>query len=314
MSTKAIQNNQPIHWILDWDGTITKKDTLDSLVSIAATAKPTFPTREHWTSVSQAYIDDYSRTLKQLSPDGSLPTTVVEEKRLLEKLREVEQRSLDRVSSSGIFAGLTGQAINTGAHQVIASHQVELRNGSSSFFQYIHSQGSDPVILSVNWSRHFIRSCLSAASISLPRSCIHTNELDQIDSGNPSNGHIVSADPSGDVIISSGDKLRTLEQMRTSHFHARSGETTPIVYVGDSWTDIECLLAADLGICIRDEPVGSSQRKLMEALERLGVECPRLRDWKNSDAKGIAWARDFCEIKDWVDSLSMQGASIKYAH
>jgi 2-hydroxy-3-keto-5-methylthiopentenyl-1-phosphate phosphatase len=304
MSTKTFKRNQPIHWILDWDGTITKKDTLDSLVSIAATAKPNFPTREHWTRVSQAYVDDYSKTLEQLSPDGSLPTTIGAEKRLLGKLRDVEQRSLDRVSSSGIFAGLTGQTINTGAHQAIASHQVELRNGSSSFFQHVQSQGSDPVILSVNWSRHFIQSCLFAASISLPHSCIHSNELDQIDSGNPSNGHIVSTDPSEDVIISSGDKLRALEHMRTSHSNTRSSETPPIVYVGDSWTDIECLLAADLGICVRDEPAGSSQKKLIEALDRLGVECPRLRDWKNTNKGGIVWARDFCEIKDWVDSLS----------
>jgi len=74
------------------------------------------------------------------------------------------------------------------------------------------------------------------------------------------------------------------------------------VYVGDSWTDIECLLAADLGICIRDSPMGSSQAKLAEALTRLGISCLRLKDYKDADEWGVVWASDFAEICDWVES------------
>ena len=78
--------------------------------------------------------------------------------------------------------------------------------------------------------------------------------------------------------------------------------TAPKVYIGDSWTDIESLLAADLGICIRDDPMGSSQRKLAEALERLSIPCPRLRDWEQNDEPSVVWVSDFGEIMDWIET------------
>ncbi|KAF5850369.1 hypothetical protein GGP41_002615 [Bipolaris sorokiniana] len=297
MSTKPLFNkDQPIHWILDWDGTVTKKDTLDALVSISAAEKPEFPTMDHWKSVSQAYMDDYTATLKQLIPTGALPTTIVEEKQLLAKLKEVEQRSLDRVHSSAIFTNLTHQGIELGASRVLELGQMQLRTGFPSFFKHIQSREGDAfAMLSVNWSRHFIHSCLAASKISVASHAILSNEFDGISAGVPSSGRIVAA-ASGelDPIVSSGDKLRNFEQMQELN--------GPKVYIGDSWTDIECLLAADLGICIRDDPMGSSQKTLADALTRLGVPCPKLRDRRQYKDHGIVWARDFTEILEWMEN------------
>jgi 2-hydroxy-3-keto-5-methylthiopentenyl-1-phosphate phosphatase len=300
MSTKSPFNKaSPIHWILDWDGTITKKDTLDALVNISAATKPDFPTRDHWNNVSKAYMDDYTDTLSRLAPNGNLPTTISGEKHLLAQMKAVEQRSLDRVSSCGIFAGLTKQAINAGAEQAITSRAVELRNGFPEFFGNIrhHHKDNGLMLLSVNWSRTFIQSCLRAADmVHVPICTIISNELDGIEAGEPSTGTIVSVDdPSEGLIMSSGDKIERMKRMQLQ------GQK---VYVGDSWTDIECLLAADLGICIRDDPIGSSQKKLAEALTRLGVSCPRLRDYKDADEWSVVWARDFAEIQDWIASRS----------
>lgn len=84
----------------------------------------------------------------------------------------------------------------------------------------------------------------------------------------------------------------------------------PIVYVGDSWTDIEALLAADLGICVRDEPLGESQRQLTDALERVGVRCLRLRElgeWRVGEGRGeegggrVVWVRDWEEIREFSE-------------
>ena len=300
MSTKPpLNRSSPIHWILDWDGTITKKDTLDALVNISAATKPSFPTHDYWNNVSRAYVDDYTATLAQLAPNGTLPSTVTGEKHLLAQMGAVEQRSLDRVSSSGIFAGLTRDAIGAGAKQAIHSRAVELRTGFQDFFRHIqHDRKTDEfMLLSVNWSRTFIQSCLGAAIIvDVPTSSVMANELDNIEAGESSTGRIISTvhDDAG-IIMSSGDKLEKMKQTQLK------GQT---VYVGDSWTDIECLLAADLGICIRDEPVGSSQRKLAESLTRLGVSCPHLSDYKEADEWGVVWARDFAEIQDWIASES----------
>jgi hypothetical protein len=146
-------------------------------------------------------------------------------------------------------------------------------------------------VLSVNWSRHFISSCLKANGAELDSDLIFANELDGIAEGEPSTGQISPDDHI--KIISSGDKLRYLERMREEN-------PAPIVYVGDSWTDIECLLAADLGICIRNEPMGSSQKKLAEALERLGVMCPHILDQSGAAQSQIVWAKDFTEISKWM--------------
>jgi 2-hydroxy-3-keto-5-methylthiopentenyl-1-phosphate phosphatase len=293
MSTKAYRPSQETHstrWILDWDGTITRKDTLDTLVHIAANTKPDFLTPGHWKRVSQAYMDDYTATLKGLAPNSDLPTTIEEETALLKTLKEVEQKSLDRVGESGIFAGLRESDLEIGASQAIKDKKVELREGFSSFYQSVSKDNL--TILSVNWSRHFIYSCLKACDIEIPPSAILSNELSNISSGSESTGYIMSANLPHAMIISSSDKLERLEDIR------RNAKENPIVYVGDSWTDIECLLAADLGICIRDEPMGSSQRQLAEALERLGVRCPRLKQRVVGDDGKLFWARDFTEIHE----------------
>jgi 2-hydroxy-3-keto-5-methylthiopentenyl-1-phosphate phosphatase len=318
---KPSKRKQPIHWILDWDGTITKKDTLNTLVSIAASTKPDFPTQEHWQRVSKAYMDDYTSTLQDLAPNNNLSKTLEEEKALLQNLKAVEQRSLHRVASSSIFSGLTKDALEEGAAQAITSEDVELRSGFTSFYQAIQSQSRSPspsrprsprpesqshnlTILSVNWSRHFIASCLSASGISLQEDRILSNELSNLASGYPSSGYIMSADPSSSpdsTIVSSGDKFLRLEALRKNN--TKEMRPKMLVYVGDSWTDIECLVAADLGICVRDEEMGSSQRQLAEALERLGVKCVTLSEWK--EGKGnIAWVRDFAEIQSWMESDS----------
>ena len=45
------------------------------------------------------------------------------------------------------------------------------------------------------------------------------------------------------------------------------------VFVGDGVTDLEALLAVDVGVFLRGEGRGRGQRELRECLERVGVEC-----------------------------------------
>jgi len=288
--------SQPIHWILDWDGTITRRDTLDALVSIAASAKRDSPVLEEWERVSEAYMTDYTEALEKLATGGRLPTTIQEERRLLKSLKSVEQASLDRVSASGIFAGLTQKLLDEGASDVVNSKKVEIRNGFADFLKLKRTSHHDTLdLLSVNWSRHFIDSCLKAASAPIDKNSIYANELDGIDSNHVSQGKISPEGDSEMTIISSGDKLEYMARLREQ-------DNRPIIYVGDSWTDIECLLKADLGICIRDRPIGSSQKKLAERLESLGVSCPHLSNWRTADEWHVVCAGDFDEIRGWMQA------------
>lgn len=303
MSTKPPSLKRPIHWILDWDGTITQNDTLNALVNIAASSKPSFPTTSQWKSVVDAYISDYTSTLHSLTPNGTLPSTIEAERNLLQDLKPAEQRSLDRVFASQIFKDLTRPDIEDDAKKAIESGEISLRPGFLDFFHSISHQSSDVDvqnstfhILSVNWSRHFISSCLLASSIHLNSSHILANELDGITEGRISSGEI---SPEENLkIISSGDKLRHLKAIRE-----KAGGEGSVVYVGDSWPDIECLIDADVGICMRDEETGSSQRKLGEALERIGVVCLKLGEKGGMGKEGVRWARDFVEIRRWADGI-----------
>ncbi|KAJ4338972.1 hypothetical protein N0V95_007917 [Ascochyta clinopodiicola] len=313
MTAKSpLDPNQPIHWVLDWDGTITRRDTLDALVSIAASSKPSSPVLDEWKRVSEAYMTDYTAAIEKLAPGGHLPKTVPKERDLLGALKTVEQASLDRVSSSGIFAGLTRKLLAEGAKRVIDSRKVELRRGFSKFLQHMQSRDRDELdILSVNWSRHFIRSCLEVGEVCVRPQAVYANELDGIEKDLVSTGKISPDENSEMKIISSGDKLEYLMRLQRLNSASRNespSSSRPIIYVGDSWTDIECLLEADLGICVRDDPIGSSQRKLAERLQSLGIHCPRLQDWKSADEWQVVWASDFAEIQTWIEA---RNASIR---
>lgn len=302
---RSVNPTQPTHWILDWDGTITRRDTLDALVSIAASSKPDSPILDKWKSVSEDYVSDYTAAMEKLAPGGELPKDVQGEKVFLQALSSVEQASLDRVSSSGIFAGLTRKLIDEGANDLVGTGKIELRNGVLKFLRYTQSRDHDDLdILSVNWSRHFIHSCLRAGTALVDQGTIYANELDGIERNLTSMGKI---SPEGDAemhIISSGDKLEYLVRLRKHGCEFRNVSldlAKQIIYIGDSWTDIESLLEADLGICIRDDPIGSSQKKLAQRLEDLGIHCPHLQDWREADAQQVVWARDFAEVQEWVE-------------
>ncbi|KAF2242690.1 hypothetical protein BU26DRAFT_130521 [Trematosphaeria pertusa] len=299
----------PIHWVLDWDGTITKRDTLDALVNIATECKPNEPISENWKRVTQAYLSDYEATLKNRTPRDKLPSTISEEKTLLKILEEVEQRSLDRVAESGIFKGVTAKQLEDGAATAIESGRVEMRQGCVEFLQHVHSRIEHPnddadaiSIVSVNWSQRFIAGCLKASHIDCeqtPLRSIFANELEGVSGNEPSSGRICAG---RDLrILSSHDKLVCLKTLRRNS--SRKGKPLPVVYVGDSWTDFECLIAADLGICIRDEPMTSTQKKLADSLIGVGIQCLHLREAQKADNWEVVWAHDFQEIKEWMEKM-----------
>ncbi|KAF2644278.1 hypothetical protein P280DRAFT_466933 [Massarina eburnea CBS 473.64] len=291
----------PIHWILDFDGTITKRDTLNTLVNISAQNRPDSNVLAEWKRVSQAYMDDYKATMQNALPkDTHRPSTIASEKLILGITEEVERRSLDRVSESRLFAGLTGTILYEGARRAVETGEVQLRDGFQDFFRHVQDKQHAFHILSVNWSQRFIAACLHASGTVLPQklSSVYSNELDGTEESMPSSGAIVPSSGNDSLIVSSRNKLSVLS-------HLREHEQTPIVYIGDSWTDFECLLAADLGICIRDDPMTSTQRTLAESLERVGVKCAHLEEINRIDHSAVFWTRDFHEVSAWLESPAL---------
>lgn len=351
-----LDTNQPIDWYLDWDGTITKRDTLDALVNISAQQNTDVDVHKVWPELGRKYMEDAKSLFEEIMKQP--PATVDDEKEFLKVMEAVEIRSVDRVSSSGIFKGLVPQDIIQGAKRAVEREDVQIRRGYKEFVDSIVARasgnGNSPddshnraktgdviprkdlfTIISVNWSARFIEECMRAAEI-LPSTQqinlqICANELENITPNTipeqrskpsststsphpdkesqptppPSTGHIIPSPSTPSRILFSRDKLHLFSQTSAPN---EKGDPVPRIYIGDSWTDFECLLAADLGICIRDEPMTEAQRKLEDSFRRVGIRCCWLLDLvdRSEGEVGmeegcVVWVRDFGEINVWLE-------------
>ncbi|ORY12084.1 HAD-like domain-containing protein [Clohesyomyces aquaticus] len=281
-----------IHFVLDWDGTLTQHDTLEALVSVAMWAKPNTGVPDRWHRVSETFVADYAEALLTHKPEGT--PTVAKERKWLKDVGEVEKTSVNRVNDSGIFENVSASQMQAGAVRACTAGKVELRKGVGDFFEYVRTHS-----VSNNNERYLDVDCRQPNHIS-----IYANELEgmsrNFSSGMEYNSGLLGTERTN-TINTSHDKLTYLQRIRK--VSPWTMKPIPIVYVGDSWTDFECLLAADLGICIRDGPMNSAQKKLHDSLQRLGIKCPHLRDYKTVDEWGVVWARDFREIRDWVAGM-----------
>ncbi|KAK5011470.1 hypothetical protein LTR28_002328 [Elasticomyces elasticus] len=131
---------------------------------------------------------------------------------------------------------------------------------------------------------------------------IMANEIEGLDEPEGSNGQLSKNGRGG--IRTSADKLERLRFIQRPTDSAKSpelcAESAPsIVYVGDSATDLECILAADVGICIRDEPMGTGQKELAATFDRLGVAVLHINECQATNTSAtplVWWARDLQEI------------------
>lgn len=286
------QQIRPLHIVLDFDGTLTSADTtavLGSITSISGTR-----TAMSWDEILSAYMSDYNAHRGQYVPSLAERTTLAEEAGWLNSLRPIEQRSSRRVEEAGVFRGVTAGMIAELAKSEIDSEGIKMRKGWKDLLCIPSFRPSTQIsILSVNWSRTFIRQVLLAAARkelgrgamelegNINSVAIYANEIEGLDRRNGSDGKLGS----GSGIRTSGDKLSCLEGMISRTALKQNGEFTDglqsesdntekpmTVYVGDSPSDLECIAAADLGVCVRDEQMGSGQRELAACFERIGID------------------------------------------
>ena len=311
---------KPINLVLDWDGTITAKDTMFAYGKIADIRDARLNRKQNGSKLfegfGKAWMDDYSKHEQAYRPMAHERKEVVQESAWLRSLSSVESNSAERVESSGFFAGVTHNDISVAARELLETGAFTLRPGWHDLFLRAQD-GSSPrpissnSILSVNWSESFIRASLKAAATSsglddrllpaLDTLPIAANEISGIHEPGGSSGRLTDANHA--IIRTSFDKL--------SNFLSREGLYN--IYVGDSATDFDCLLAADLGICIRDDPMGSSAKTLAEMMSRVGHvvhHVDTMKTWQqlNASEANILWAKDLYETASLLDRLQGQPA------
>lgn len=315
------RTKRPIQLIVDWDGTLTRKDTMSILADIGYTEQArqgiTVPP---WIEFGSAYMKDYSSHEEGYQPRKHERTMIPQERMFLASLRPVEVASAQRVQDSRLFRGVTRKGIREAAFDALSSGKLQLRRGWCESFSVILEKDTASTarnsleILSVNWSQQFIKECLEAAAkeqgdmvvaqkIAIGSVPINANEIQGEDEKlptEPCTGALVRA--SGRDIRTSADKLSRLPRRCRQNLDVeermRSSLDEPmVVYVGDSTTDLECLLAADVGICMRDEPMGSSQKELAQTLDRLSIAVRGPRDHMGpADGHALYWVQDFVQV------------------
>lgn len=315
MSASAT-SHRPIRLILDFDGTLTTTDTLAPLSQIGydhAARHHKSSTLPPWSDIVSAYLSDYQAHSSSYVPTPEARSTAAQEAAWLNSLQPIEKASMARAIKAGIWDGVTESEIQDAADRAVESGNVNLRRGWAGLIRRMRSsEGATVEIVSVNWSRCWIRGILQAASrsvggeerLQLDEVPIYANELPSVveNLGDANDRR----SPGADIVLrTSGGKLRQLHERQPDNI-ASIQDKPFVVYIGDSTTDLECLIEAELGICIRDESMGGSQKELAQTLARLKMDVEWIGGLHSSESQKkphIVWARDFVEIETHLLSL-----------
>ncbi|KAB8360704.1 hypothetical protein FH972_024440 [Carpinus fangiana] len=325
MATGALR---PIRLFLDFDGTITRKDTMNLVARIGYRAQERkrdgqsqeFPPWEHFVDT---YMADYSDHVSRYRPVKEDRSTVEQEIMYLRSFRPIEDASMSRVVASGLFKDVAASHIESFAQECLrqqddAHWQVSRRPGLHKLLKSLQvrqeqAMSQQPIchVISVNWSRIWIQAMLELGGDGCPPLLttdgktksnirIYANELSKTDKESG------TSDLTGTTINckTGEDKVK---QMRCVIEEGNREQNCALnIYVGDSATDLECLLEADIGICIRDDPMGSGQKDLAEICGRVGLQVAHISDASDPDkatARILYWARDYHEVLVWIKSL-----------
>jgi len=288
---------------IDFDGTITQMDTINVLAHYAVTRHDggRAAARQAWETILAEYVADHGRHLATYEPKAVDRTTLSQELEYLESLRPVEQASAERVAASELFRGLGDldlerfgveaarrgrPGIDSGLDDGTAAHDMVLpRKGFAEFIVEMGKRRPDwgLGLVSINWSRAFVEGVLKAVGVDDGK---FNKRINTVRFGD---GSIVRPSEMGcggatAPLMTARDKAMALANMMEQQ------EAQRCVYIGDSVTDISCLLESSLGIVVADGPL----TQLLKTLDRLGFDVPHVYEWK--DGMKLAWARDFDEI------------------
>jgi len=282
-----------LHLIFDFDGTITRADTINTLATSAVALQRSRTGRElgpEWDAVAREYWAELAAYKDAYVPEEQRRTCVGQEARFLKGLKGLEDASLDRVSRAGIFAGLSEADLRQLGADAVAAGDVVVRDGFGELLDLARQRGWKTDIVSVNWSCAFISGVLGTTRQQHQDQPIRiiANETD------PLGGQISGPSFLGTRLTTSADKFRAMRHLLAGH----GDDTQHVVYFGDSTTDLECLLHARRGIVLASS---EDQSSLLQTLRRVDhpvahVGTPPPPHQESQANNYTSWARDFNEV------------------
>jgi thiamine phosphate phosphatase / amino-HMP aminohydrolase len=271
------------HLILDWDGTLTVKDTMSVLAELpnarnerlrktCPDSVPPGDPKTQWNAIVEGYMNDSNAHKREEDFPNEYPDTPGGLESWLESLKGVEYASARRAEKSGFFRGVKAEDIESTVRKAFATGALKLRPGWEQLIGFAvrpnASSGDKVSIISVNWSESFIRWALYIAAERMEnqpdkqRLCeyinnmhIHANEIHGLPSPLGSSGRLISR-----VRTAEEKKLAMEEAISQHHDSLPRGQDFfgPFTfYVGDSATDFMCFTYRYLdgrGFWIYDAP------------------------------------------------------------
>ncbi|UNI20967.1 hypothetical protein JDV02_007006 [Purpureocillium takamizusanense] len=281
-----------LHLIFDFDGTITRADTINTLATSAIALQRSRTGRDlapAWDAAVREYLAEYAAHRDSYVPEEQRRTCVGQEARFLKSLKGLEDASLDRVSRAGIFAGLSEADLRQLGADAAAAGDIVVRDGFGELLHLAHQRGWKTDIVSVNWSCAFISGVLGTASHQYQDQPVRiiANETD------PLNGHISGPSFLGTRLTTSTDKFRAMRHLLAGH----GDDTLHVVYFGDSTTDLECLLHARRAVVLASNEDRSSLLQTLGRVDHPVAHIDAQPPHQESQANNYtSWARDFNEV------------------
>ncbi len=217
---------------------------------------------------------------------------------------------MERVEAAGLFRGVGARDVERAAARAVEGGGVVLRDGVEGLLGRVLGSGGGGggavCVVSVAWSRRFVRGVLEGwarregwggggGGWVVGGVEVRANEIE--------GGGLDRVFGAAGGIWTAGDKVRVMRDVVEAAAAGDGGgdeSESRTIYIGDSTTDLACLLEADVGICIRDEAMTGEQRELQGTLKRVGVECLHVGRFRDGDVedggKRLWWARDFEEV------------------
>ena len=168
-----------------------------------------------------------------------------------------------RVERGGLFKGMTKQSLLERAKD---TSLLSLQNGTNDFLQKFRGKWG---ILSVGWSATFIKTALTSRGVHLDdtNTPIVANEV-EFDEHDIGTGNLSKHEANTEGIRIASDKLREMRKMLATWRQdtpSSTNEEELVVYVGDSETDLLCLLEADVGVIMNSQ-------SMVDKCEKMGLE------------------------------------------
>ena len=258
--------------IVDFDQTITVKDTIANIVCVAADSHDD---REEfldaWKNTVEWFSSEYSQVMEELfiQPPPAQNTCDVllrsverrnqrslSLQRKLEIFEEIEMASIERVISGKFLANTRREKLRD------VGRGIEKQPGVEGVLNNMKKAGVQIDILSANWSRDMIIGAMDGLYDNLV-----SNDL-KFDADGISTGELSLQ------VVSASDKLR--------HYHRLKSKTGNNLYIGDSLCDVLPILEAEIGVLF------GRGRSVMRAISHFNLPFKELTSADKADRLNLS--------------------------